>query len=186
LRKNLALTVLSLLVLPCILLTQACAPETRPGLQKPLSFEAVTFTSENPAYTLQYPKSWVVKPLPLAGRSVLYAAASDDLAADSLSIFVADPVDDVASTLKEGISRLPSFVADNATANIVSVMPVLMADGKEATEVILKAKVATYDIWFYCYAFNRDGKTICFIGDTLGGDSSKALIKEIAHTLKSK
>jgi len=187
LTKNMALTVLSLLVLPGILLSQACAPTAKLSQEKPLSFEAVTFTSEHPGFTIQYPKSWVTKQFPVESKSVLFVGDSDDNAADSFSVFVADPVDDVASTLKAGIENLPAFVAENATARIKSVIPVLMADGKtEATELIFTAKVSTYDIWFYCYAFNKDGKTICFVGDTLGGDSSKALIKEIAHTLKSK
>lgn len=186
--KNLALTVLSLLILPCVLLATACsAPGARLAQLKPLSFEAVTFTSEHPGFTLQYPKGWISKPLPAQGSAVLHAAASNDNASDSLSVFVADSVDDPASTLKDAINNLPAFVDNDATANIKSVIPVLMADGKtEATEIILTAKVATYDVWFYCYAFNKDGKTICFAGDTLGGDSSKALIKEIARTLKAK
>jgi len=187
LTKNLVLTVLSLLVLPAILLVGACAPAAMPAQAKPLSFEAVTFTSEHPGFTIQYPKAWVTKQFPVESKSVLFVGDSDDNAADSFSVFVADPVDDVASTLKAGIENLPAFVNENATAKIKSVIPVLMADGKtEATELIFTAKVATYDIWFYCYAFDKDGKTICFVGDTLGGDGSKALIKEIAHTLKSK
>jgi hypothetical protein len=187
LTKKLALTVLSLLMLPAILLGQACAPAAKLAQAKPLSFEAVTFTSEHPGFTIQYPKAWITKPFPVESKSVLFVGASEDSAADSFSIFVADSVDDVASALKDGIERLPAFVAENATARIKSVIPVLMADGQtEATELIFTAKVSTYDIWFYCYAFDRDGKTICFVGDTLGGDNSKALIKEIAHTLKSK
>lgn len=185
--KNIALTVLSLLVLPGILLVQACAPAANPAQAKPLSFESVTFTSEHPGFTIQYPKSWITKPFPVESKSVLFAGASADNAADSFSIFVADPVDDAASTLKAGIESLPAFVAENATARIKSVIPVVMADGQtEATELIFTAKVSTYDIWFYCYAFDKEGKTICFAGNTLGGDSSKALIKEIAHTLKPK
>lgn len=185
--RNIALTVLSLLVLPGILLAQACAPAARTAPAKPLSFEAVTFNSEHPGFTIQYPKAWVTKQIPPENLSVLFVGASDDRAADSFSVFVADPVDDVASTLKAGIENLPAFVAENATARIKSVIPVVMADGQtEATEIVLTAKVATYDIWFYGYAFNKDGKTICFVGDTLGGDGSKSLIKEIAHTLKVK
>jgi len=187
LTKNMALTLLSLLVLPGILLVQACAPAANPTQAKPLSFESVTFTSEHPGFTLQYPKAWINKDLPAGGKSVLFASASDDRAADSLSIFVVDAVDDYASTLKAGIENLPAFAAENATARIKSVIPVLMADGKtEAAEIILTAKVDTYDVWFFCYAFDEDGKTICFAGDTLGGENSKALIKEIAQTLKPK
>jgi hypothetical protein len=186
LQFSLSLIVLSLLVSPFILLTQACgARESKPAQAKPLSFEAVTFTGADPAFTLKYPRSWIIKPV--QGKSVLYASAADDRAADSFSVFVSDPVDDVASTIKNGIETLPAFVENKATANIKSVMPAVMADGKtEATVAVLTAKVATYDIWFYCYAFNQDGKTVCFIGDTMGGDSSRSLIKEIAYTLASK
>jgi hypothetical protein len=184
LKKDLALILLSLLVIPCVLVSAACAPASKPTQPKPLSFEAVTFTSEQPGFTLHYPKGWIKKPFPIESKSVLFVSASEDRAADSISIFVADPVEDVASTLKEGISNLPAFMESGAIANIRSVIPVIMADGKTAaTEIILTAKVNTYDVWYYCYAFDTEGKTVCVAGDTLGGESSKALIKEIVRTL---
>lgn len=180
-----ALILLSSLAILVLFMMQACSPSEKTLLARPLSFESVTYTSQNPGFSIKYPKGWITKSP--GAETVLSVAAKDEQGADAFSIAVTDETDDPASAVKDGLDSTDMFKQNGATASIKSVKPVILADGEtEAVEAILTTKINTYDVWIYCYAFNNDGKTIIFIGDTLAGDNSKALIEEIAHTLAAK
>jgi hypothetical protein len=185
LNKKAALILLSLMFLPALFMALACSPEAKPFQAVPLSFESVTYTHQNPGFSIKYPKDWITKqggPL-----TVLSVAATNDPGADAFSIAVTDETDDVTSAVKSGLDNSEVFKQYGATASIKSVRPVILSGSSvEAVEAILTTKMNTYDFWIYCYAFNRDGKTIAFIGDTMAGLNSRALIREIAHTMEAK
>jgi hypothetical protein len=183
--KKSALVLLALLILPALLVMQACSPEAKPLLPRPLSFSSVTYTNPAPAFSIKYPKDWITKPT--GALSVLNAAAKDERGADAFSIAVVDETDDPASAVKNGLEGMDVLKQSGATVSIKAVKPIMLADGKtEGVEAVLTTKIDTYDIWIYCYAFNTSGKTVIFIGNTLAGETSKALIREIAHTLAPK
>ena len=172
--------------------TPATTPPATPPAATPAvtevktSFEAATYTSDSPGFSVQYPKSWIKGDM--ANDVVFIVLASSAQGADVASIVVIPETSDFGKAAKDSFDNDPALKNLGVKVNVDSTKTTTLADGKTpANEALLSAKImGIYDLWGYCYGANIGGKTVFVTGATLAGDKSKALLQEIAKTLTLK
>jgi pimeloyl-ACP methyl ester carboxylesterase len=166
--------------------TPAPGTPASPGAVKAHSWgESDTYTNDQYGVSLQYPKNWItVDPL---ADAIFVLVATRDAGADNANISVVADTADVAKAIKLSYDTNPVLVAYNMKMDIVSSKAVTLSDGKTpATEVLLHTSVSGIDLYSYTLAISKGGKLIFSCGNTLGGSSQQALVREIAQTLAVK
>jgi hypothetical protein len=150
------------------------------------SFVSNTFNNATPAFSLQYPKSWIKGES--SGDSVLNIAATDEQTSDAVAVNVIAENKDFAAAAKGLIEASGAFKQYNAKATLESQKTVTLADGKTtAYEAIFSAKIVIYDVYLYCFGTNTGGKSIVIVSYTLkNDDKNKQLLQEIDKTLTLK
>jgi hypothetical protein len=149
--------------------------------------ESNVFTSDQYGVSFQYPKSWV-KAGSLSGDAIYIVLASTAQGADNANIAVIADSADVGAAVKASFEATPALAGLGVKMTIDSNKKTTLADGKTvATELVMSAKVmGIYDLYSYVLAISKGGKLIYAAGNTLGTDSQKAIVKEIAASLAVK
>jgi len=156
--------------------TPAVTTETpaAPAPEIVTSFEAATYTNEDPGFTIKYPKTWEAGKVSLPG-GVFYAKSGDDL------VYVAvRPATDFTAAATEFLSDLIKLSGVALSPNVDSSKTVTFLDGKtQGNEIMLSAlfgaKKATV------YGVIKDGKAIMVMCGT--SPKSLALYSEIGKSL---
>ena len=162
--------------------TPAATPETpaattetpaAPAPEVVTSFEAATYTNEDPAFTIKYPKTWVPGEVKLEG-GVFYAKGGDDL------VYVAvRPATDFKAAATTFLADLIKLSGVALSPNVDSEKTVTMLDGTQGNEIMLSAlfgsKKATV------YGVIKDGKAIMVMCGT--SPKSLDLYSEIGKSL---
>ncbi len=155
--------------------------------EKPTSFEAATYTNDQYGFTLKYPKSWANDTL--SGDMVMRVAAQvGDLQSDAAAAAVVNKPSDYGKAIREAVDATLAASNVNVKTKLESINATTLSDGKTpAMEAVLSADVfGMYKLYVYALGTDKGEKTITTIGLTIKGDSSKALVKEIAQTLAVK
>jgi hypothetical protein len=153
------------------------------AVEKPTSFEAVTYTNDNIGFSVKYPKNWTVNEI--QGTQVLYVSANNKPTLDFLWVNVFPAVPDFAVAVQGLLDK-----QYHMNATVVSNKLVTLSDGKtEAREIILTGVLQTTsqsERYICCLGTNYNGKTILVIASTSNVDGHNALVEEIANTLALK
>jgi hypothetical protein len=154
---------------------------------KPTSFESSTYNNDQYGFTVRYPKAWSNDAL--SGDMIMHVAAqAGDLQSDAAAAAVVNKPSDYGKAIKGAVDAILAASNVPAKTKVESVKATTLSDGKTpATEVVLSADIlGMYELYVYALGADKGDKTIAAIGLTIKGDSSKALVREIAQTLSFK
>jgi hypothetical protein len=151
----------------------APATPAAPAPEIVTSFEAATYTSTDPAFSIKYPKTWVAGDVKLDGGK-FYAKGGDDLV--YVAVRPATNFKDAASTFLADLIKLSGVAL---SPSVDSEKTVTFLDGSQGNEIMLSAlfgsKKATV------YGVIKDGKAIMVMCGTQ--PKSLALYSEIGKSL---
>jgi len=107
---------------------------------------------------------------------------------DTVLVMIIPETADFSSAARDGFKTAFGSGAMITKVDATPAKATTLADGKTpAMESIVSTKIRDIvDVYCYAIGFNKGGKTIIAFGATLLGDTSKALVKEIAQTLAVK
>jgi hypothetical protein len=166
------------LVLPACHKPAATDNRTTPLEPGALTFEATEYSNSDYGFSIKYPKDWVEQEN-TEPTTLLLVAASKRVPAMSIS------VQDSATFAEALTTTLSSAGSD---INIISEQATTLADGKPATEAVVKWKVQGLGADTYALGVQKGGKWIVVAVTTVSllSKYNEALFSEIAHTLKFK
>jgi hypothetical protein len=161
-------------VTPPVVTPPVVAPPVVPAVEIKTSFEAATYTNENPGFSIKYPKEWTSQKAALTG-SVFFGKG------DSGIVYVA--VRPATSFKDAAIAFLGDYIVSlgvNINPDVESEKTVTLADGKtQGNEIILSAMFGARK--GCAYGVIKDGKAIMVLA---GVDPKNLnLYKEICETL---
>jgi hypothetical protein len=162
--------------------TAPAVPAQTP-VEKPTSFEAVTYTNDSIGFSVKYPKNWTLNDN--RGTQVLYESANNRPAEDMLWVHVLPATADMTVIVRGLLDKAYAI-----STTVVSNKLVTLSDGKtEAREIILAGVLQTTSQsgrYICCLGTIHNGKTILVIASTASINGNNSLIEEIAHTLTVK